>query len=202
MFQTHENWLKRQSWKPTYVYLFIYFCMSTQKKLIHTYILGWFYLSSTFHRNIEWPGLKRTKMIIDFQPPCYVQGRQSRDQAVQSNIQPGLECLQGWGTHSLLGQPVQCVTTLCVEKFLLKSSLNLPYHSLKPFSLVLSRFVCLGIWFSISFLSSCTIYLPSVGDLGTSSIFSGGHHPEAGILGKNLAMITPTNSTENCYSWI
>ena len=45
-------------------------------------------------------------MIIEFQPPCYVQGRQPPDQAAQSHIQPGLECLQGWGTHNLLGQPV------------------------------------------------------------------------------------------------
>jgi len=36
-------------------------------------------------------------------PPCYVQGRQPADQAAQSHIQPGLECLQGWGIHSLLG---------------------------------------------------------------------------------------------------
>jgi len=36
--------------------------------------------------------------------PCYVQGRQPPDQAAQSHIQPGLECLQGWGTHSLVGQ--------------------------------------------------------------------------------------------------
>ena len=64
------------------------------------------------HRIIEWPGLKRTTMIIEFQPPCYVQGRQPADQAAQSHIQPGLECLQGWGICNLLGQPVQCVTTL------------------------------------------------------------------------------------------
>jgi len=38
--------------------------------------------------------------------PCYVQGRQPAAQAAQSHIQPGLECLQGWGTHSLLGQPI------------------------------------------------------------------------------------------------
>jgi len=37
--------------------------------------------------------------------PCYVQGRQPADRAAQSHIQPGLECLQGWGIHSLLGQP-------------------------------------------------------------------------------------------------
>jgi len=35
-----------------------------------------------------------------------VQGHQPSDQAAQSHIQPGLECLQGWGIHSLLGQPV------------------------------------------------------------------------------------------------
>ena len=45
-------------------------------------------------------------MIIEFPPPCYVHGRQPRDQAAQSHIQPGLECLQEWGIHNLLGQPV------------------------------------------------------------------------------------------------
>ena len=57
--------------------------------------------------------------------PCYVQGRQPAAQAAQSHIQPGLECLQGWGIHSLLGQPVQCVTTLWVTNFLLIFNLNL-----------------------------------------------------------------------------
>ena len=57
--------------------------------------------------------------------PCYVQGHQPAAQAAQSHIQPGLECLQGWGIHSLLGQPVQCVTTLSVKNFLLISNLNL-----------------------------------------------------------------------------
>jgi len=53
--------------------------------------------------------------------PCYVQGRQPPDQAAQRYIQPGLECLQGCGIHSLLGQPVQCVTTLWVKNILLIS---------------------------------------------------------------------------------
>jgi len=57
--------------------------------------------------------------------PCYVQGLQPADQAAQSHIQPGLECLQGWGIHSLLGQPVQCITTLWVKNFFLISNLNL-----------------------------------------------------------------------------
>ena len=57
-------------------------------------------------------------MIIEFQPPCYVQGHQPADQAAQSHIQTGLECLQGWGIHSLLGQPVSvCHQPLC-EKLL------------------------------------------------------------------------------------
>jgi len=30
----------------------------------------------------------------------------TRSRAAQSHIQPGLECLQGWGIHNLLGQPV------------------------------------------------------------------------------------------------
>ena len=45
-------------------------------------------------------------MIIEFQPPYYVQGRQPLDQAAQSHIQPGLECFQEWGIHNLLGQHV------------------------------------------------------------------------------------------------
>jgi len=66
------------------------------------------------HRITEWPGLKRTTMIIEFQPLCYVQGHQPPDQAAQSHIQPGLECLQGWGIHNLLGQPVPvCHHPLC-----------------------------------------------------------------------------------------
>ena len=70
--------------------------------------------------------------------PCYVQGRQPAAQAAQSHIHPGLECLQGWGIHSLLGQPVQYVTTLWGKNFLLISNLNLPRLSLKLSPLVLS----------------------------------------------------------------
>jgi len=33
--------------------------------------------------------------------PCCVQGHQPADQAAQSHIQPGPECLQGWGIHNL-----------------------------------------------------------------------------------------------------
>ena len=70
--------------------------------------------------------------------PCYVQSCHPPAQAAQSHIQPGLECLQGWGIHSLLGQPIQCITTLWVKNFFLISNLNLPCLSLKPFPLALS----------------------------------------------------------------
>jgi len=44
-------------------------------------------------------------VIIKFQPPYYVQDHRPPDRAAQSYLQPGLECLQGWGIHNLLGQP-------------------------------------------------------------------------------------------------
>jgi len=65
--------------------------------------------------------------------PCCVQGHQPADQAAQSHIQPGLECLQGWGIHSLLGQPVQCVTTLWVKNFPLNAGLHLTIALWMPF---------------------------------------------------------------------
>ena len=56
--------------------------------------------------------------IVEFQPPCYVYGHQPLDQAAQSHIQPGLECLQQQGIHNLPGQPVLvCHHPLC-EKLL------------------------------------------------------------------------------------
>ena len=70
---------------------------------------------------------------------CYVQGHQPADQAAQSHIQPGLECLQGWGIHSLLGQHVPAHHHLCVKNFFLISNLNLLCLSLRPFPLVLSQ---------------------------------------------------------------
>ena len=60
------------------------------------------------------------------------------DQVAYSPIQPGLECLQGGGIHSLSGQPVPCLNNLTGENFSLISSLNLPSSNLKPFPLMLS----------------------------------------------------------------
>lgn len=43
---------------------------------------------------------------------------------------------------TFLGSPVQCLATISVKNFLLMSSLNLPWHSLRPFPLVLSLVAC------------------------------------------------------------
>jgi len=39
--------------------------------------------------------------VEKFQLPCYAQSCQPLDQAAQSRIHPGLECLQEWGIRSL-----------------------------------------------------------------------------------------------------
>jgi len=68
------------------------------------------------HRRMAW--VEKDHSAHPIPTPCYVQGHQPAAQAAQSLILPGLECLQGWGIHSLLGQPVQCVTTLSVTRCL------------------------------------------------------------------------------------
>lgn len=46
--------------------------------------------------------------------------------------------LQGWWFHYIPGKPVQYLTTHFEKKFILIISLNLPWHSLRPFLLVLT----------------------------------------------------------------
>jgi len=50
--------------------------------------------------------LEGTLKIIWFQPLCHEQGHLPLDQVAQSSIQPGLEHLQGGGSHNFSGQPV------------------------------------------------------------------------------------------------
>jgi len=70
--------------------------------------------------------------------PCCGQGCKPPDQAAQSHIQPGLECLQGWGIHSLLGQPVPvCHPPLC-EKLLPNIQPKPPLSQFKTILPVLS----------------------------------------------------------------
>ena len=45
-------------------------------------------------------------MIVEVHTPCYGQDRQPLVPAAQGHTHPGLECLQAWGTHTLLGHPV------------------------------------------------------------------------------------------------
>ena len=52
----------------------------------------------------EWLRLERTLNITELQPQCRGQSCRPPDQAAQGPIQPGLECLQGWGILSSSGQ--------------------------------------------------------------------------------------------------
>ena len=70
------------------------------------------------HRILEWSRLQRTTMLIQFQP-LLCAGHKPAAQAAQSHIQPGLECLQGWGINSLLGQPVPVPHHPLVKNFFL-----------------------------------------------------------------------------------
>ena len=65
-------------------------------------------------------------MIIEFQPPCYVQGHQPPDQAARATSSLALNVSRDGASTTSLGNLFQCVTTLCVKNFLLISNLNLP----------------------------------------------------------------------------
>jgi len=83
-----------------------------------------------FHRVIKWLGLEGTSRIMKLRPLHHRQSHQPPNlilaQAAQGPIQPGLECLQGWGIHSLSGQLFQHLTTLIIKNFPMTSNLNLP----------------------------------------------------------------------------
>ena len=78
------------------------------------------------HRIIEQFGLESTFTANLVQPPCNEQGHLQLDQVAQNHIQPGLDCLQGWGIHHVSGQPVPVFYHLIVQNFFLAPSLNLP----------------------------------------------------------------------------
>ena len=61
-------------------------------------------------------------------------------QSTECHLQPFLGHLQAWGLQTSLGSPCQGLSTLSMQKFLLLSKLSLPWHSLRPFPLVLSLF--------------------------------------------------------------
>ena len=60
------------------------------------------------------------------------------DQAAWGPVQPGFEQVQGWGIHSIFGQPVPVP-----NHPLRTSNLNLSF-SLKPFLLVLVLYACVS----------------------------------------------------------
>lgn len=63
-----------------------------------------------FHGIKECLRLEGALKPIHFLCSCHGQGcqllNQALDQVAQGSLQPGLEQLQGWGTHSISGQPV------------------------------------------------------------------------------------------------
>jgi len=86
---------------------------------------------------IKWFRLEGSFKISWFQFPCHGQGCHPLGQAAQVPIQPSLEHLQGWGTHSS-GQQCQGLTILRIKSFFPTSNLNLPSFSLQSFPLALS----------------------------------------------------------------
>ena len=61
-------------------------------------------------------------------------GLPTADEAAQDLIHPDLECLQGWRTQNILGQPVPLPLS---TKFVPRSLIKSPLLTLKPFSFVL-----------------------------------------------------------------
>jgi len=55
--------------------------------------------SGVFNHRMAWVEKDHNDHLVS--TPCYVQGRQPADQAAQSHIQPGLECLQEWTCSSV-----------------------------------------------------------------------------------------------------
>jgi len=66
--------------------------------------------------------LERTLKGHWVQQPCNEQGHPQLKQVAQSLVQPGLECLHGWGTHQIPHNLFQCLTTLTVKDFSLYSN--------------------------------------------------------------------------------
>ena len=81
---------------------------------------------------MEWPGLKRTTMLTQFQPPamCRVTNQQTRLPRATSSL--ALNAYRDGASTTSLGNLFRCVTTLWVKNLFLISNLNLPCLSLKP----------------------------------------------------------------------
>jgi len=61
--------------------------------------LFWLWMNHPWRHRMAWVAKDHNAHLVP--TPCYVQGHQPAAQAAQSYIQPGLECLQGWGTTAL-----------------------------------------------------------------------------------------------------
>jgi len=72
------------------------------------------------HSIIEWPGLQRTIVLIEFQPPamCRVANQQTRLPRATSSL--ALNASRDGASTASLGNLFQCITTLWVINFFLK----------------------------------------------------------------------------------
>jgi len=137
------TWLTGHTLNSKYV-LLVFTCKNTCKKVVITNVLSVKLLEICRHRSVllecrikEWPGMKRTTMIIEFHPPamCRVANHQTRLPRATSSL--ALNASTDGASTASLDNLFQCVTTLWVKNFLLISNRNLPCLSLKPFPFVL-----------------------------------------------------------------
>ena len=84
--------------------------------------------------------------------------------AAQGPIQPGLECLHGWGTTASLGSCASASPPSEERTFFLKSNLNFPSFSLKPSSPLVSSLFSHFVFQSNAFIScsNLSIYLGQI----------------------------------------
>ena len=85
------------------------------------------------HRIIESLRLEKTHRITQSNHSFALHQWFSLNHVPQHNIQTLFEHLHRVGDSTAsLGSPYQCLTTLSEKQYFLMSSLNLPWHSLKP----------------------------------------------------------------------
>ncbi|NXW51331.1 GLYL3 protein, partial [Nyctiprogne leucopyga] len=74
----------------------------------------------------------RKEVVVDSWPDFKAVITRPQREVAQSLIQPGLEHFQGGASTGSLGNLFQCLTTLTVKNFFLRSHLNLPSSRMDP----------------------------------------------------------------------
>ncbi|KAK4812466.1 LOW QUALITY PROTEIN: hypothetical protein QYF61_026459 [Mycteria americana] len=105
----------------------------------HCLETGWALYCSKDHRIIERFGLEGTFTGHLVQAPCKSRDSFNQIRLLRARSNLTLNVARDGASTASLGNLGQCLTTLIVKNFFLKSSLNLPSLSLKPLLLVLSQ---------------------------------------------------------------